>query len=50
MREDVRYVDSSVVNCDGNGSSIGHPLVFLNLGDDCSVKCPYCSRVFILQD
>jgi len=25
----------------------GHPRVFLNLGPDGKVECPYCSRLFV---
>jgi len=42
------YVDSAVVACEGESSG-GHPRVFLNLGPDGKVECPYCSRTFILK-
>jgi len=42
------YVDTKVVACDG-GDVLGHPRVYLNLGGDGKVECPYCSRLFILR-
>ena len=50
MTEDIRYVTTEVVSCNGNGdqSSLGHPLIFLNLGDQGKIDCPYCSRQFVL--
>lgn len=41
------YVDSKTVACDGGGSTLGHPRVFLAIEADGQVECPYCSRRFI---
>lgn len=38
---------STVVRCDGGGGLLGHPVVFLNLGNEGRVVCPYCSRCFV---
>ena len=46
--EETIIVQSHVVGCDGGGGSLGHPLVFLNLGDEDEVVCPYCSRHYVL--
>ena len=35
------------VSCNGGGGALGHPLIWLNIGEDNSVTCPYCSRHFI---
>ena len=35
------------VACDGGGL-LGHPKVYLTLGDDGVVECPYCDRRFVL--
>jgi uncharacterized Zn-finger protein len=43
------YVDSAVVACNGGGGPLGHPKVYLNLGADGRIECPYCSRLFIDQ-
>jgi uncharacterized Zn-finger protein len=42
-------VDSNVVACNGGGGPLGHPRVYLNLGGDGKVECPYCSRLFVLR-
>ncbi len=40
--------DSPKVVCDGNGLG-GHPRVFLTMGNDDHVDCPYCDRRFVLK-
>ena len=32
--------------CDGGGGALGHPRVYLNMGSQTQVTCPYCSRTF----
>jgi len=41
------YIDETVAACNGGGGPLGHPRVFLNLGHDGKVECPYCSRLFV---
>jgi len=38
------------VACSGGGGALGHPQVWLNLGTDGTVSCPYCSCVFEKAD
>lgn len=33
-----------VVACDGDEGPLGHPRVYLNMGDADHVDCPYCGR------
>ena len=40
-------VDNRTVDCDGG--SLAHPRVFLNMGNDKEVDCPYCGRRFVLK-
>ncbi len=49
---DIYRVESSVVKCDGTGqgSDIGHPAVYLNMGEKGRIECPYCSRQFVLVE
>ena len=35
--------------CDGGGGALGHPRVYLEMGDETFVECPYCDRRFVLQ-
>jgi uncharacterized Zn-finger protein len=37
------------VACDGGGGALGHPKVFLEMGDETSVECPYCDKRFVLR-
>jgi uncharacterized Zn-finger protein len=38
------------VACDGVGGALGHPRVYLDLGVDGTVDCPYCDRRFVLDE
>lgn len=42
--------DSERVACDGGGGVLGHPRVWLHLGDDESIVCPYCSRLYVIEE
>ncbi|NWG46153.1 MAG: zinc-finger domain-containing protein [Alphaproteobacteria bacterium] len=37
------------VACDGGGGALGHPRVFLEMGDEHNVQCPYCGRFYVLS-
>ncbi len=41
--------DRTTVSCDGGGGALGHPRVYLNMGQDNFVECPYCDRRFVLK-
>ena len=43
-------IEETRVSCDGGGSALGHPLIYLNLGDGGMVDCPYCGRRFVLKE
>ena len=45
---EVIAVDSTRVACDGGGA-LGHPLVFMEMGDSDFVECGYCDRRFVLR-
>ena len=38
--------DKTEVSCNGGGD-LGHPRVYLNMGDKGEVECPYCDRKFV---
>lgn len=42
-------VETRVVACDGGNAALGHPRVYLNMGDENFVECPYCDRRFVLK-
>ncbi len=39
-------VETTTVGCDGG--TLGHPLVYLNLGKEGAADCPYCGRRYVL--
>lgn len=41
-------VSTKRVACDGGGGALGHPLVYLEMGEDDAVDCSYCDRRFVL--
>ncbi|MBI3676420.1 MAG: zinc-finger domain-containing protein [Proteobacteria bacterium] len=41
-------VEEHRVACDGGGA-LGHPKVYLEMGDENFVECPYCDRRFVLK-
>ena len=43
-------VTSRTVACDGGDGPLGHPRVYLNMGDDTEIECPYCSRHYVLDE
>lgn len=47
---EVIEVDNTRVACDGGQGSLGHPRVYLEMGDDDFVECPYCDRKFVLRE
>jgi len=38
------------VACDGDNGPLGHPRVFLEMGNENSIDCPYCGRRFVLKE
>jgi uncharacterized Zn-finger protein len=46
---EVIEVDDTRVACDGGGGALGHPKVYLEMGDENFVECPYCDRRFVLR-
>ena len=42
--------ESATVACDGGGGALGHPRVFLRIGETREIVCPYCSRRYVLAE
>ena len=40
-------VSTKRVACDGGGGALGHPLVYMDMGEDDFVECGYCDRRFV---
>ena len=47
--EETIGTGSRTVCCDGGGEPHGHPAVYLKIGDEGAIVCPYCSRRYILD-
>ena len=45
---EVVEVRSGRIACDGVGGALGHPRVWLEMGEADFVECPYCDRRFVL--
>jgi uncharacterized Zn-finger protein len=45
---EVVVVRSKRIACDGVGGALGHPRVYLEMGAEPFVECPYCDRRFVL--
>ena len=46
---EVVVTDETRVACDGGGT-LGHPKVYLEMGDEDFVECGYCDRRFVLSE
>lgn len=46
---EVIPVATKRVACDGGGGALGHPLVYMDMGEATFVECPYCDRRFELD-
>jgi uncharacterized Zn-finger protein len=46
---EIVETDNTRVACDGGGGGLGHPKVFLEMGDEGVVECPYCDKRFVLR-
>ena len=44
---EVIVVNSHRIACDGVGGALGHPRVYMELGEAGMVECPYCDRRFV---
>jgi uncharacterized Zn-finger protein len=46
---EIIEVEETRVKCEGIGGALGHPRVYLEMGDEGFVECPYCDRRFVLK-
>lgn len=46
---EVVRVHSQRVACDGVGGALGHPRVWVDLGEEGTADCGYCDRRFVLS-
>ena len=43
----VKYVHDKEVWCEGESTATGHPRVFMEMGIEDEIVCPYCSMKFV---
>ena len=48
--KELQVVSSSNVTCDGDGGALGHPKIYLDMGNEKKIVCPYCSKLFVLEN
>ena len=46
---EIEYTNSEKLSCNGLDGPLGHPKVYLDMGDKNQIICPYCSKLFILK-
>ncbi|MDV7144208.1 zinc-finger domain-containing protein [Tropicimonas sp. TH_r6] len=44
---ETEVVTASRVACDGGDGALGHPRIWLTLGESGEVECPYCGKRFV---
>ncbi len=44
---EIIVVQGHRIACDGGGGALGHPKVFLEMGEGDFVECPYCDRRYV---
>lgn len=47
--QDAIIVSSTRISCDGGGGALGHPKVWMDMGQDTEVECKYCDQLFRLD-
>ncbi|MBT6093987.1 MAG: zinc-finger domain-containing protein [Rhodospirillaceae bacterium] len=50
LADETIEVTTKRVACDGGGGALGHPKVYLEMGEHSEVTCPYCSRHYVLAE
>ena len=48
--KELLIVSSSNVACDGGEGALGHPKIYLDMGKEKKIVCPYCSKLFVLEN
>jgi len=46
---EILYVATKRIACDGGGGALGHPRVFLEMGERDRAECGYCDRLFVYR-
>lgn len=44
---EIIVTEAHRIACDGGGGALGHPKIYLEMGEDDFVECGYCDRRFV---
>ncbi len=44
---DIVEVEADQIMCDGGTGALGHPAIYMRMGDEGYVDCPYCGTRFL---
>ena len=47
---ETEEVEATRIACDGGEGALGHPRVWLSIGPEGFVECPYCDKKFVLKE
>ena len=47
---ETEEVETTRVPCDGGEGALGHPRVWLSIGEQGFVECPYCDAKLVHKD
>lgn len=47
---EIVETETARVACDGGQGALGHPRVWLSIGEEGFVECPYCDRRYVLKE
>ena len=47
---ETEEVEATRIACDGGEGALGHPSVWLSIGEHGFVECPYCDKKFVLKE
>ena len=47
---ETEEVETTRIACDGGEGALGQPRVWLSIGTDGFVECPYCDKKFVLKE
>ena len=47
---ETEEVESARIACDGGDGALGHPRVWLSIGEAGWVEGPYCDKKFVLKE
>jgi uncharacterized Zn-finger protein len=47
---EIIKINDRSLHCDGGGKPLGHPRIFLNMGEADYIDCPYCGKRYQYEE